>query len=52
MYKRQVIGDGNTDMVYEMAQTDRKMMKAEGLNIMYGPQVDVTSDPPVSYTHL
>lgn len=24
-----VIGDGNTDMVYEMAQTDRKMMKAE-----------------------
>ena len=32
-------------MVYEMAQTDRKMMKAEGLNIMYGPQVDVTSDP-------
>ena len=40
-----VIGDGNTDMVYEMAQTDRKMMKAEGLNIMYGPQVDVTSDP-------
>ena len=38
-----VIGDGNTDMVYEMAQTDRKMMKAEGLNIMYGPQVDVIS---------
>ena len=29
-----VIGDGNTDMVYGMAQTDRKMMKAEGLNII------------------
>ena len=40
-----VLGDGNADFVYEMADTDRKMMKAEGLNIMYGPQVDVASDP-------
>ncbi len=39
------LGDGNYDMVYEMADTDRKMMKACGLNIMYGPQVDVSTDP-------
>ena len=38
-------GDGNADFVYEMADTDRKMMKAEGLHIMYGPQVDVATDP-------
>ena len=40
-----VMGDGNYDLVYEMADTDRKMMKACGLNIMYGPQVDVSTDP-------
>ena len=40
-----VLGDGNADFVYEMAETDRKMMKAEGLHIMYGPQVDVATDP-------
>lgn len=40
-----VLGDGNADLVYEMADTDRKMMKAAGLNIMYGPQVDVSTDP-------
>lgn len=40
-----VLGDGNADFVYEMADTDRKMMKAEGLHIMYGPQVDVATDP-------
>ena len=40
-----VLGDGSTDLVYEMAETDRKMMKAEGLHIMYGPQVDVATDP-------
>ena len=39
------LGDGNFDMVYEMAETDRKMMSACGLNIMYGPQVDVSTDP-------
>ena len=39
------MGDGNFDMVYEMADTDRKMMAACGLNIMYGPQVDVSTDP-------
>lgn len=39
------LGDGNFDMVYEMADTDRKMMKGCGLNIMYGPQVDVSTDP-------
>ena len=40
-----VMGDGNFDIVYNMAQTDRKMMAACGLNIMYGPQVDVSTDP-------
>ncbi len=40
-----VMGDGNFDLVYNMAETDRKMMKACGLNIMYGPQVDVSTDP-------
>ena len=40
-----VMGDGNVDMVYEMADTDRKMMAACGLHIMYGPQVDVSTDP-------
>jgi len=40
-----VMGDGNFDIVYDMAQTDRKMMAACGLNIMYGPQVDVSTDP-------
>ena len=40
-----VMGDGNFDIVYEMADTDRKMMAACGLHIMYGPQVDVSTDP-------
>ena len=40
-----VMGDGNFDIVYEMAETDRKMMAACGLHIMYGPQVDVSTDP-------
>ena len=40
-----VMGDGNFDIVYDMAETDRKMMAACGLNIMYGPQVDVSTDP-------
>ena len=40
-----VMGDGNFDIVREMAETDRKMMAACGLHIMYGPQVDVATDP-------
>ena len=40
-----VMGDGNFDIVYDMAQTDRKMMASCGLHIMYGPQVDVATDP-------
>lgn len=39
------LGEGNFDMVYNMAETDRKMMSACGLHIMYGPQVDVSTDP-------
>ena len=40
-----VMGDGNFDIVYDMADTDRKMMTASGLNIMYGPQIDIATDP-------
>lgn len=40
-----VLGDGSADLVFNMADTDRKMMKAAGLDIMYGPQVDVATDP-------
>ncbi len=40
-----VMGDGNYDIVYNMADTDRKIMAACGLNIMYGPQIDVSTDP-------
>lgn len=40
-----VMGDGNARLVYEMAAVDRCMMKAAGLNVMYGPQVDVATDP-------
>ena len=40
-----VMGDGNFDIVADMANTDRKMMAACGLNIMYGPQIDVSTDP-------
>ncbi|MEG2935596.1 MAG: glycoside hydrolase family 3 N-terminal domain-containing protein, partial [Clostridium sp.] len=40
-----VMGDGNYDLVYNLAETDRKMMIASGLNIMYGPQVDIATDP-------
>lgn len=40
-----VLGDGSADMVYAMADTDRTMMRAEGLNAMYGPQVDIAVDP-------
>ncbi len=40
-----VMGDGNFDLVYDMASTDRKMMKAAGQDIMYGPQIDVSTDP-------
>ncbi len=40
-----VMGDGNFDLVYNMAETDRKMMKAAGQEIMYGPQVDIATDP-------
>ena len=40
-----VMGDGNFDLIYNMADTDRKMMKAAGQEIMYGPQVDIATDP-------
>lgn len=39
------LGDGNFDIVLQMAETDRKMMNACGLHILYGPQVDIATDP-------
>lgn len=39
------LGEGSFDFVYQMADTDRRMMKAAGQNVMYGPQVDVATDP-------
>lgn len=39
------MGDSNYDLVYQMADTDRKMMRAAGQDIMYGPQVDISTDP-------
>ena len=33
------------DMLREMADTDRRMMLAAGIHGIYGPQVDVASDP-------
>ena len=33
------------DMLREMADTDRKMMLAAGIHGIYGPQVDVATDP-------
>ena len=40
-----VMGDGNFELIRSMAETDRKMMAAAGEYIMYGPQVDIATDP-------
>ncbi|MGP6139922.1 glycoside hydrolase family 3 protein [Jeotgalibaca sp. A127] len=40
-----VMGEGNYDLVHEMAHVDRSMMKAAGQNVLYGPQVDIATDP-------
>ena len=40
-----VMGDGNYDAIREYADVDREMWVAQGINAMYGPQVDLVTDP-------
>ncbi len=40
-----VQGDGNFDAIREYAEIDRQMWVSEGINAMYGPQIDLASDP-------
>ena len=40
-----VQGDGNYDAIREYAEIDRQMWVAQGINAMYGPQIDLASDP-------
>ncbi len=39
------MGDGNYDAIREYADVDRQMWVAQGINAMYGPQVDLVTDP-------
>ena len=40
-----VMGDGNYDAIRDYAEVDRQMWVAQGINAMYGPQVDLVTDP-------
>ena len=40
-----VMGDGNYDAIRDYAEVDRQMWVAQGINAMYGPQVDLITDP-------
>ena len=40
-----VLGDGNFDAIEEYAEIDRQMWVAQGINAMYGPQIDLATDP-------
>ncbi len=40
-----VQGDGSYDAIREYAEIDRQMWVAQGINAMYGPQIDLASDP-------
>ena len=40
-----VQGDGNYDAIREYAEIDRQMWIAEGVVAMYGPQIDLATDP-------
>ncbi len=40
-----VMGDGNYDAIRDYAEVDRQMWAAQGINAMYGPQVDLVTDP-------
>ena len=39
------LGDGNADLVLTDAQYDREVMWAKGIDGLYGPQVDLVTDP-------
>ena len=39
------LGDGNADAVLEDAQYDRVVMWAKGVEALYGPQIDLVTDP-------
>lgn len=39
------LGDGNADLVLTDAQYDRAVMWAKGIDGIYGPQVDLVTDP-------
>lgn len=40
-----VLGDGNYDAIKEYAEVDRQMWRAQGITFMYGPQIDLVTDP-------
>ena len=40
-----VMGDGNYDAIRDYAEVDRQMWVAQGINAMYGPQVDLITEP-------
>lgn len=39
------LGDGNADFVLEDAQMDGRIMWAKGIDGIYGPQIDLVTDP-------
>ena len=39
------LGDGNADLVMADAQYDRVLMWAKGIDGLYGPQIDLVTDP-------
>ena len=40
-----VLGDGNYDAIKDYAEVDRQMWRAQGIIFMYGPQIDLVTDP-------
>lgn len=40
-----VLGDGNFDAIKDYAEVDRQMWRAQGITFMYGPQIDLVTDP-------
>jgi len=39
------IGDGNYDLIQKFAELDRVVWNAKGVDEMYGPQIDLITDP-------
>ena len=38
-------GEINADMIKEFAEVDRQMWRSQGISMMYGPQIDLVTDP-------